>query len=169
MIKKIFKVIGSFFLVLLILIIAMFGWSFYSYMKYDEMAIPFINENLPLIATWDYEKYSHLFTAEAREILETEKGRKILSKFSELGALKSYDDPVYLKSESGVFAGRGAYEVFYYSIPATFEAGKANITLLLTTENDKILIYRLNIDSEVFLNKAYNKKFESLLWSLGQA
>ena len=83
---------------------------------------------------------------------QTERGRKVVTMFKKLGALKSHEKPQFFGSKRGVSIGEGAYDVVNFVVPAHFEAGDAQITLTLSKSGDKYLIHTININSDVFLN-----------------
>lgn len=151
MFKKLLKIIGSFFLVLIILFLCVSIWFAVSSSKYTEIAQPYLEKNMPAVVSWDFEQLRPLLTPEALKAFEAERGRKVYKMFSKLGALKSFEEPQFLGSKAGVTIGDGAFDVVNFSLLGHFEAGDAQISVTLAASEDSYLIHYINIRSDAFL------------------
>ena len=151
MFKKFLKIIGSFFLVVVVLLICVAIWFSFNASKYEEVAKPYLETNMPIVASWDFEKLKPLLTPESLESFETERGQKIFKMFSKLGGLKSFEEPQFLGAKTGVSVGNGAYDVVNFSMHGHFDAGDALFTITLAKDNESYLIHYININSDAFI------------------
>ncbi len=151
MFKKLLKIIGSFFLVLIVIFIAVGIWFAINSSKYTEIAQPYLQENMPVAVSWDFEQFKPLLTPEALKEFQTDRGQKIYKVFSKLGTLKSFDDPQFISANAGVSVGAGAYDVVTFSMQGHFQAGDALVTITLAETNNSYLIHHISINSDVFL------------------
>jgi len=154
--KTVLKIIGSFVLVLAIIFVAAGIWFKTSSSKYDEVAKPFVINNINVITSWDFEKLKPLLTPKASKELDTLKGKKLFRMFSKLGTLQSHEEPMFMGAEAGagVTTGTedGIYDVVSYSVVGHFSSGDAIILVTLTPANDTYLINYMHINSDAFLN-----------------
>jgi hypothetical protein len=151
MFKKFLKIIGSFFLVLIVLFVCVGIWFAINSSKYTEVAQPYLEDNMPAVVSWDFEQLKPLLTPESLKEFETERGQKIYKMFSKLGALKSFGEPQFLGAKAGATVSEGAYDIVNFSMLGHFESGDANFTITLATAGDSYLIHYININSDVFI------------------
>jgi hypothetical protein len=152
MFKKLLKILGSFFLVIIVIFIGVAIWFSFTSSKYTEAAQPFLETNMPSAVSWDFEQLRPLLTPESLKEFETERGQKIYKMFSKLGALKSFEQPQFLSAKTGVSVGVGAYDIVVFSMPGHFEAGDAQISVTLASSEDSYLIHYIQVNSDVFLD-----------------
>ncbi len=151
MFKRFLKIIGSFFLVLIVILVCIGIWSAINSSKYTELAKPYIEKNMPAVVSWDFEQLRPLLTPESLKEFKTERGQKVYKYFSKLGSLKSLEEPQFLGAKTGVSVSHGAYDIVNFSILGQFEAGTAHITLTLAKSGDSYLIHYIHINSDAFL------------------
>ena len=137
--QKFLKVIGSFFLVLIIIFACVFIWFGINSSKYTEEAKPYLDTNIPVALSWDFEQLKPLLTPESLEAFETERGQKVYKMFSKLGA------------KTGVTTSSGAFDIVNFSMPARFEAGDAQVSVTLALVDESYKIHYLHINSDAFL------------------
>ncbi|ASJ70297.1 hypothetical protein [Granulosicoccus antarcticus] len=151
MFKKLLKIVGTAFLLLLVLAACLATWSYLSASKHTKAAEPYLTKNLPEAVSWDFENLKPLLTPKALEAFETERGQKIYELFSRLGKLKSLEESKFLRSQSGVTTSTGIYDVVIFSTLGHFESGDANITTTLSVVDGSYSIQAININSDIFL------------------
>jgi hypothetical protein len=151
MFKKLVKIIGSFLLVLIILFICVGIWFAVNASKYTEVALPYLEKNMPAVVSWDFEQFRPLLTPEALKEFEAERGQKIYKMFSKLGNLQSFEEPQFLGAKAGATVTEGSYDIVNFSMLGHFEAGDAQFTITLATEGDSYLIHYIKINSDVFI------------------
>ena len=152
MFKKFLKIVGSFFLVLIALLIGIGVWFGVSSSKYTEVAKPYLEKNMPIVASWDFEKFKPLLTPKALKEFENERGQKIYKVFSKLGKLEFFEEPSFLSAKTGATVGGGAFDTVKFSMMGYFEAGSALFTVTLAEVDGSYLIQYIGIDSDVFLD-----------------
>ena len=151
MFKKPLKLAGSFALILMVAF-AVVGIGFNLYAsKYLDAATPYLEQNMPAVVSWDFERLKPLLTPESRAVFETEQGQRVYKMFSKLGRLTSLDAPKFLNAKAGVALDKEPYEVINFSILGHFEAGDVEITLTLVTAGDSYQIDYINMGSDAFL------------------
>ena len=126
-------------------------WFSISSSKHTENATPYLNKNIPLISTWDFEQLRPLLTQPALEQFETEQGQKIFKFFSKLGKAKSFEQPEYLSSKSSITTIDGATEIVIFNMGGYFENGYATFTITLESDDYEYKIQHLKINSNVFI------------------
>ena len=151
MFKKFLKVLGSFFLVLIIIFTCVFVWFGINSSKYTEEAKPYLDSNIPVALNWDFEQLKPLLTADSLEAFETERGQKVYKMFSKLGALQSLEEPQFLNAKTGVTTQSGAFDIVNFSMLAHFESGDAQVSVTLALVDDGYKIHYLHINSDAFL------------------
>lgn len=129
-------------------------WYGISADKYDETVIPYLDKNLPEIATWQYSKLKPLLTPEAQSKFETEAGRATFILFTKLGKLQSIGKAQYGAKGSEMSEGLGVVDLVSYTVPVVFDSGPAAIKLNLVINGDSYIIQHIGISSEVFAQPA---------------
>ncbi len=151
MFRKFLKIIGSFFLVLIVIFICIGIWSAINSSKHMKVAKPYLDKNMPTAMSWDFEKLKPLLTPEALKEFETVRGQKIYKYFSKLGVYKSFKEPNFLGAKTGVSVTEGGYDLLTFSMLGHFEAGEAMVIVTLAPKDDSYLIHHININSDAFL------------------
>lgn len=151
MLRKYLKIIGSFFLFVVVPLVCAGVWFGLNASKYEEIAKPYLDKNMPIVTSWDFEQLKPLLTPEALKSFETERGQKTYKMFSKLGRLKSFDEPKYLSAKTGVSVGDDAYDVLNFTMLGHFDTGDALFTITLAKDNESYLINHININSDAFM------------------
>ena len=136
---KVLKIIG---IIILSMILLFSGCAFYAYQQgqsYETTAIPYIEEVLPKISTWDLETNKLYSTPESNESMKDEDLSKLLKWLSKLGKLNSIEKPQFTRIMNGNY--------ITYVFIAHYENGDATITMQLKDENGKFLINGFHVDS----------------------
>lgn len=152
MFKKLLKILGSFFLVLITLFVFFGIWFSISSSAHVEQATPYINKVIPTLTSWDYNNLEPELTEEAKVYFETEQGKKVFKYFAKLGDLSRFAPPEFAKSMSGVTIDSGSYDMVSFRVISHFEKGEALITLTLLLNDNGYKIHNININSDVFLD-----------------
>jgi len=127
------------------------AWFSFKSSDYISDAEPYLQTNLPVILSWDYEKLKPLLTEGAAEAFETERGRKAYKFFSKLGSIDSLGDIQFRKAMSGAMVNQGSYEMVTFTLPGSFENGDADITVTLAKIDNSYRVHYLKINSDFFL------------------
>ena len=151
MFKKLLKIIGSFFLVVFVLLACVAIWFGFNASKYEEVAKPYLQKNMPIFASWDFDKFRPLLSPESLKKFETERGQKIYKMFSKLGKLKSFEDPQFKVAKKGVSVGEGTYDLVNFTMLGHFDTGDAVFTITLAKHDDSYMFHHIKINSDVFI------------------
>jgi len=137
--KKFLKVVGIIFLCIVLLFIALGLYVSTKSSEYEATAVPFINEVIPKLSTWDLEVFKEYSTPESNKASSDADFSKLLRWFTKLGKLESIGEPVFKSIMNG--------NLITYIVPVNYEAGEATITLSLRDTDGEFLIHYFNLDS----------------------
>ena len=118
--------------------------------RYDEVVVPYLQNNLPELTSWRYQRLAPLLSPEARAEFDTEAGQSVYRLFSKLGSLESIGKPEYLGDRSTTSKVLGEIEVLAYQVPLQFETGPAVIKLNLANDGQQLYIHHFGISSQIF-------------------
>ena len=118
--------------------------------KYDKIVFPFIEEALPVLATWEAEQFEKYWIDEILENADQEQLKRLFKTYSKLGKLKTYEDPIFLQVGTSTDLEYSSY--VNYQMTCEFENGKALLSWTFVPINKgKIKVWSLHINSDVFL------------------
>lgn len=118
--------------------------------KYDEISGPFFDEVIPILSEWNHKELQPYLAPEVLVQYSDEKLEKYFSAYKRLGELIRYNDPQFVQVGASTEIPYKSY--VRYKIAAEYENGTAWLNwVLVTNKNDRMLIWRLDIDSEVFI------------------
>lgn len=150
--SKLLKVLGSLFLILLVVVGIGAAILIPRAYSLNKDAVAYIETNVPpIVETWNADE---LIKRAAPELLTPQVRKQMPSLFAwfaSLGKLKKLGKPVG-RVYSGVHTGsRGNGTWGEYAVHADFEAGPAEITIALTRVGDAWKILGFHVNSPVFL------------------
>jgi hypothetical protein len=100
-----------------------------------DVFVPYIESTLPKLATWDINQYKAEMSLEGLQAATDDRWNKYLAKYSKLGKLKMIGKP---ELKSNLAKGSTTHAV--YVVPLEFEAGPAQVQLMLQYRNNKVAI-----------------------------
>lgn len=150
--KKFFKVLAILFALTVVFIGGLLFWAISQKSEVTAEATPFIEESVPLISTWKISQFEHLFSIEGRAAFNGEEGQKVIEYLSKIGGLKSFDSPVFVRTKSSVAISGESKEIAIFTVEAKFENGAGLFTFVLSKEDSKYKIDRINLSSNAFLD-----------------
>lgn len=116
--------------------------------KHDGTAIPYIQEVLPKLSTWNLETVKQYMVPEVLQTVSDEKLGHLLKSLSKIGELKSIGD-VTFKDKTTDDKGRLVKGlVVTYDIEAQYSTGAAIVTLGLLDNGGTYQIYYFNFQSK---------------------
>ncbi|MFT5505360.1 MAG: hypothetical protein ACI8XC_003079 [Gammaproteobacteria bacterium] len=122
--------------------------------RYDEVVVPYLDEAIPKITSWQFDQLDPLLSAPARIEFETEKGKNFYRLLSTLGYFKSSGKPEFRGDGSETIGSLGTVDSVTYQIPLEFSSGPAVMKINLLLVSNKILIHHFGIHSEIFTPQA---------------
>ena len=132
------------------------GLTLYSIMfgmkadRYDETAIPYLNQSLPELTSWKYSRLEPLLSPQAKKEFNTEKGQSDFLVFKRLGKLQSFGKPQYQSAGTDNSNEESKFSLVVYTILAEFETGPAKIKINLAINGESYLIHHFSIQSGIF-------------------
>ena len=152
MLGKVFKWLGIGFLGVVVLFIGILAYTGYMRSGYDETAVPYIKEVVPVISEWDTEKARQYFIPSAFDDFSDEDVEKLFRWFSKLGKLESMGEPEFTQVYSGTTVQEGASTYVTYTVLARYENGDALLTIQLIDLGDSFAVYQFNVNSNALLD-----------------
>jgi len=152
-VKKFLKAVGILVVVFIIFISGLLYWSASETDELTAEVTPFIETSMPLVTTWDVDKFKHLVSPEGLASFESEKGRRIIAYVSKVGSLKSFDKPIFVKSTSTASTSGKGRTIATFTVKARFENGDGVLTFTLVRTGSSYLILGINLSSDIFLEE----------------
>ena len=152
MLKRILKWIGIFVAGLVILFVLVAVYTGYISAQYNETAVPYIEQAIPIISEWDADKARPYFTSNALEKTSEEDFQKLFHWLSKMGELLSFGEPGFSNVTSGATLNEGPTTIVTYTVPAVYEYGEAMITIRLVDLGDSFEIYYFNFNSTALMD-----------------
>ena len=130
-------------------------WVQQAQVDYEETAVPYLNEHLPVIASWDADSTWGLIDDDVRSDLDRGEFEKAIGYLGQLGRLEWLGDPEFQHVMAYAGFSSGAMKRLNYVIPARFEEGDARIAITLVDRRGEFNVYHFNVDSMAFADRLY--------------
>ncbi|MGF1879256.1 hypothetical protein L4D77_28840 [Photobacterium frigidiphilum] len=151
--KTFLSIIGSLFLVLIVVVASFIGYAAYQGTGLDKASKIYVENNVPLIiSTWSKDELlNHSSPQLLRKINEDpERFSQLFELYSKLGKIRSFgnvegDSNISYSSENGKVTTAG------YMATAIFENGDAQISVKLIQLSDQWQFLSFYVDSPLFL------------------
>lgn len=118
--------------------------------RFNETAIPYLEQVLPKLTSWQYPELEMLLSPTAKTVFASEKVRAAYQEFSQLGQLQSMSRPEFMGNRSETIEELGEVELIAYQVPLEFETGPAVIKLNLASDGQRYYIHHFGIHSHIF-------------------
>jgi len=118
--------------------------------RHNETAIPYLQQALPQLASWQYTQLEPLLSPTSQAVFASEKVRTAYQAYNRLGRLQSVGRPEFLGDRSEKIDRLGEVELIAYQVPLQFESGPAVIKLNLASDGQRYYIHHFGIQSQVF-------------------
>jgi len=120
--------------------------------EYSETAVPYINEKIPELSTWDPEVAKKYLAPGILAETKDEDLEKLMRWFSKLGALQSIEEPQFINVSSNATVANGQQTIATYTIMAHYENGDAAITMRLLEVEGGFKIYQFHLNSNALID-----------------
>ncbi|WDE02161.1 hypothetical protein [Thalassomonas actiniarum] len=147
MIKKILKAIGITFLVLLSLALVVGIWAGYKSAEYEDTAVPYMARAIPEISKWHPEIMKSYMAPETLAEVSDEDFLEMVNILAKMGALISTEEPVFQKVNTTSTMQTGSMTLVTYQVPAKYEHGDANLTVVLKEKGDSFEVFYFHVES----------------------
>ncbi len=118
--------------------------------RFNETAIPYLEQALPKLTSWQYPELEMLLSPTAKTVFASDKVRAAYQEFSQLGQLQSMSRPEFMGNRSETFEELGDVELIAYQVQLEFETGPAVIKLNLASDGQRYYIHHFGIHSHIF-------------------
>ncbi len=145
--KKVLKWIGIVIGTIVLLVCLLGFWVYSSQQKHNKVAIPYIEETVPVISTWKSDAAINLFSDEAHKSFSSDDFNKVMIFLSKMGELKSLGLPKFQTVSSSMTTANGKQVLVTYLVPAEYENGTAEITIVLDYSDDTYRYHSFNLNS----------------------
>ena len=126
---------------------AYFYYGYYQSSQYDGTIIPYIQEVLPEISTWDPEIVKQYLAPEVLRTVTDENLEKIMGALAQIGELQSIGEVKFKKKATGGAGDLVQQPVITYTVKAQYSMGEALVTLSLLDKGDSYNVYHFNFES----------------------
>jgi hypothetical protein len=147
--KKLFIMLALWLLTIICVIVGVNLYEQHQGEVYSETAVPYIKRIIPEVSKWDPEIIRKLMAAEVLETIPEDRFVRAMIWFSDLGALKSMEEPEFKKVFSEQETEIGVQTIVEYNVEAVYENGEALISIKLLDRGGSYDIYRFNLSSSV--------------------
>lgn len=149
--KNYIRLIAFWAVSMLIIVGGSIFYKKYQGSEYDKLAIPYIQNVIPIISRWDPVATKALMAPEIAATIPDDKYARAMVFFSQLGALQSIDEPEFTKAHIDQETDIGRQTILEYKVDASYANGDAEIDLKLLERGGSFQIYRFNFSSETLL------------------
>ncbi len=150
--NKVFKILGIIFLLIIILFAGVAAYTYMKSSEYSKTAIPYINEKIPELSTWESSVAKKYLAPEILAKTQDADLERLMRWFSKLGSLKSIEEPQFINVSSITTISSGQQTIVTYTILAHYEKGDATITMRLLEVEGGFQIYQFHLNSNALIN-----------------
>ncbi|MEJ2471779.1 MAG: hypothetical protein P8Y96_11770 [Desulfuromonadales bacterium] len=149
--RKYAAMIGFWALCMLIIIGGSIYYKSYQGTAYDERAVPYINQVLPILSQWDPAKTKDLMVPEIVATIPADKFARAMDFFSQLGRLQKFDKPEFKEAFVDEETELGSQTIVEYTIDAVYDTGEAEVNLKLLEKGPSYQIYGFTFSAEALM------------------
>jgi hypothetical protein len=148
-VKKFFIMLGTWFVLIITVIVGSIVYSQYKTSEYDEAAVTYLERVIPELSKWDAEKTRQLMTPESLDNIPAEQFVGAINLFSRLGELRSIETPKLSEVRSEEKDQKGQDTIIEYTIDAKYANDDATITINLRYKDGHFSIYHFKLSSKI--------------------
>ncbi|RLB69239.1 MAG: hypothetical protein DRH07_11110 [Deltaproteobacteria bacterium] len=127
---------------------AYFYYGYYQSSQYDGTVIPYIQEVLPEISTWDPEIVKQYLAPAVLRTVTDEDLTKIMGALAKIGELQSIGEVKFKKKATGGAGDLVQQPVITYTVTAQYSTGEAIVTLSLLDKGGSYDVFHFNFKSD---------------------
>jgi hypothetical protein len=151
MLKKVLMWLGGAFLMLVVLVGALFGYFAYVGSSLDASSKAYVDESVPaIISTWSKGELLKRSAPQLRKVVNEDQLNQLFAKLSQLGKLQTYEGS---KGDSNISLTTQAGRVITasYVANAKFDKGPAQVTIRLIQSYGQWQILYFFVNSPIFV------------------
>lgn len=119
--------------------------------SYDDLAIPYLQQSLPIISTWDAQQIRQLMAPVALAKIPDQQFQETINVFSRLGRLGKLEQPRFSKIHAEAGVDNSPQTIVEYTADAEYASGKAEIVISLLQTGNSFKVYHFNLGSQALL------------------
>ena len=148
MIKSILKWLGITLAIIVLFFVLLGVFIGYNAAKYEKTAVPYINEAMPALSTWDPQEFRNYLHPAVSEGIADEEFEKMARWFSRLGSLVKFEEPQFQSVSKSATTELGGHTIIHYQLSAEYENGTALIAIQLIEKDDQLSLYSFKLNSD---------------------
>jgi len=115
---------------------------------YEETAVPYLNQVLPQISTWNPELLNDYMAPEVVERIPQQRLVALMDGLSRLGTLEQVERIKFKNKASGKLVTADESPVITYEIEAQYSSGPAEITISVLDQGTSFAVYHFKFYSQ---------------------
>ena len=127
---------------------AFFYYGYYQSSQYDGTVVPYIQEVLPKLSTWDPEIVKQFMAPAVLRTVTDENLTSIMGALAQIGELQSIGEVKFKKKATGGAGDLVQQPVITYTVTAQYSTGETIVTLSLLDKGGSYDVYHFNFESE---------------------
>ena len=127
---------------------AFFYYGYYQSSKYDGTVVPYIQEMLPKLSTWDPVVVKQFMAPEVLKTVPDENLKNIMGALAQIGELQSIGEMKFKKRATGGAGDLVQQPVITYTVKAQYSTGEAIVTISLLDKGSSYDVYHFNFETE---------------------
>ena len=127
---------------------AYFYYGYYQSSQYDDTVVPYIQEILPKLSTWDPEIVKEFMAPAVLRTVTDENLKSIMEALAQIGELQSIKEVKFKKKATGGAGDLVQQPVITYTVTAQYSTGETIVTLSLLDKGEAYEVYHFNFESE---------------------
>lgn len=145
--KKVLLILGGFFMLIILAIAGMGGYTWYQSFQYEKTAVPYIEKVIPEFSQWKPDIAKQYMVPEVLQGVSNEDLSKIFKLYSKLGKYKKMSEPDFTNLTVKTTSKDGEQTLVTYTINAEYENGNAIVTIVLLDLGNTFQVYSFNVNS----------------------
>ena len=127
---------------------AFFYYGYYQSSQYDGTVVPYIQEVLPKLSTWDPEIVKQFMAPEVLRTVTDENLASIMGALAQIGELQGISEMKFKKKATGGVGDLVQQPVITYTVTAQYSTGEAIVTLSFLDKGDSYDVYHFNFETD---------------------
>lgn len=126
--------------------------TIYTESRLKKTALPYVNNVVPLISSWDPDLIMSFFSQELLDQIDKDEFIAMIDAISQLGDLEGFDPPVFSAVSTRINLADRLKRTVDYNVNAKYSNANAMISIGLEEFEDDFKIYGLHFESDIFEN-----------------
>ena len=116
--------------------------------QYEETAVPYIKQVLPIISTWDPTLVRNYMAPEVIDRVSDVDLKNLMQSLSHMGDLQSIDKIAFRNKTSGEHTTQASLPLVTYELTTHYSSGEVSVTISLLDKGESFDVYHFNFQSE---------------------